>query len=84
MLFRLSERVGQFLHPFRSIAKSLDTISRLYELEMAERIDAQGRARPIRLVTEAPSRGDTEVLWTGIDERKVKVDIFQDASEDED
>ena len=38
---------------------------------------------PSIAVTEAPGRGDTEVLWTGVDERKVKVDIFADAEEDE-
>lgn len=84
MLFRIRERLGRVLHPFHSIAKSLAIIAELYELELAARVDPKtGQIAPIRRVTEAPSRGDTEVLWTGIDERKVKVDIFQDAGEDE-
>ncbi len=83
MIFKLGERMGQALHPFRSIAKSLGVIAELYELELAARTDAKGQPAPIRRVTEAPGRGDTEVLWTGVDERKVKVDIFVDAGEDD-
>ena len=85
MFFRLGERIGRVLHPFHSIARSLAIIAELYELELAARVDPKtGQIAPIRRVTEAPGRGDTEVLWTEIDERKVKVDIFQDALEDED
>lgn len=84
MFFRLGERMARVLHPFHSIAHSLAIVAELYELELASRVDPKtGQIAPIRRVTEAPSRRDTKVLWTGIDERKVKVDIFADAGEDE-
>lgn len=81
MFFRFKERVGRFLHPFHSIASSLAVIAELYELELANRTDALGRPAPIRRVTEAPARGDTEVIYTGESERD-KVDIFAEADED--
>lgn len=64
MFFRLGSRIGAFLHPFHSIAKSLAVIAELYELELAE------RKPPIRRVTEAPSRDDTEVTYTGVPESR--------------
>lgn len=81
MFFKLRERIGRFLHPFHSIASSLDKIASLYELEMAAHVDPKtGQSSPIRLVTEAPARGDTEVIYTGESERE-KVDIFADAGD---
>lgn len=59
MFYKLRERLGQFLHPFHSIDKSLAVIAELYELELSE------RKPPIRRVTEAPSRSDTTVMYTG-------------------
>ena len=64
MLFKLGERVSRFLHPFKSIADSLAIIAELYELELAE------RKPPIRRVTEAPSRSDTTVMYTGREDER--------------
>ncbi|HXI41898.1 MAG TPA: hypothetical protein VNH83_18080 [Bryobacteraceae bacterium] len=64
MLFKLGSRISQFLHPFHSIAKSLAVIAELYELELAERKPA------IRRVTEAPSRSDTTVMYTGREDER--------------
>lgn len=64
MLKRFAARLQQILHPFASIAQSLAVIAELYELELSERKPA------IRRITETPSRNDTEVSYTGVEEKK--------------
>lgn len=70
MLSRFFSRLQQLLHPFASIAQSLAIIAELYELELSE------RRPPIRRVTETPSRHDTEVSYSGVEDKR---DIFADA-----
>lgn len=60
--------LARTLHPFAAIAKELQIIRELYELELAS------RQPPIRRVTEAPSRWDTEVSYVGDPEKKA--DLF--------
>ncbi len=69
MFYKLHQRIGRFIHPFKSIADSLAVIAECYELELA------ARTPPIRRVTEAPSRTDTKVMYTGVEEKE---DPFED------
>lgn len=69
------------LVPFSVIARELTALRELYEAELAS------RPTPIYRVTEAPSRGDTEVTFTS-DQDKVKPSaikrlLFGDEGEDD-
>lgn len=77
VFFQWRSRIRAFMHPFGTIARELQIIRELYELELAAHTDHQGRPDPIRRVTEAPSKNDTEVTYAGVDQPKV-VDIFED------
>lgn len=65
--------------PLTSIAKELAIIRQLYEADLAS------RPNPIYRVTEKPSKGDTEVTWSGVDREQEPAHRrwFQAAEEDE-
>jgi len=66
-------RLIRFLFPIRGIAlelkgihEELSIVRELYELELA------ARKPPIWRITESPSKGDTEVFYTGEEPSKKK------------
>jgi len=79
----LSKLSALFL-PFATIARELQTIRELKELELAAHTDKDGRPSPIYRVTEAPGRKDTIVTYTDESEKSRAVDeVLENALEDE-
>jgi hypothetical protein len=65
--------VVELFAPFTAIAQELRTLRELYELDLAS------RNPPIIRVTEAPSKGDTTVLYGEEPEEKGKLREMLDA-----
>lgn len=66
MFRRLVARFSALFLPFASIARELQVMNELKELELENRINPKtGEAAPIYRITEAPGRKDTEITYSG-------------------
>jgi hypothetical protein len=77
MFHRLGAKLSALFNPFGTIARELQIIRELYELELAARTDARGNPAPIHRVTESPGRRDTEVTFAG-DEKDSRRESVQE------
>lgn len=65
MFHRPGAKLSAFFTPFQTIARELQILRELYELELAARTDSRGNPAPIYRITESPGRRDTEVTFAG-------------------
>jgi hypothetical protein len=81
---RALARIYALFLPFATIARELQILRELYELELAAHTDRFGNPDPIRRVTETPGRRDTIVTYAGDDEKSRAVDeVLENALDDE-
>ena len=73
---RKVQGIRDLLLPFSSIAQELRILRELYELDLAN------RNPPTIRITEAPKKGDTEVLWDELTEEQTKLKELQDSWDD--